>query len=269
MGLSEMSRKSLTNMGCKRMLTVKRIVTKAAKEFVRQHHYAVISPPINKLALGLYKGTRMVGVAMWGYGVRPKHTIKLLFPSLGVSDYLELNRLCLLDEMPRNSESQFIKENERLIRQEFPHVKVLFSWADGLRGKPGYVYQASNFLYGGKILSEFYATKSGEVVHPRLLITRFGRRDKKFAFSLGLRKIKGYQFRYCKFLCSHKERKRLLRESSFDWNQDYPKYHDLFWKIIAEEGSRESQQVPILKGPGQFRHSAFRQNLGGVLHAAG
>ena len=59
---------------------IETIETKVAKEFVRKNHYAVISPPITKLALGLYENEKLVGVAMWGYGVRPKHTIKKLFP---------------------------------------------------------------------------------------------------------------------------------------------------------------------------------------------
>ncbi|MDO8622628.1 MAG: hypothetical protein Q7R52_00105 [archaeon] len=240
-------------------MEVKVISAQKAKYFIKKNHYAIISPPINKLSLGLFKENKLVGVAMWGYGVRPKHTLKLMFPSLEVENYFELNRLCLLDEMPRNSESQFISENVKYIKKYFPKIKVLFSWADGLRGKCGYVYQASNFYYGGKILSEFYATKEGEVVHPRLLITRFGRRDMDFAFKeLKLKKIKGYQLRYCKFLCSHKERKKLIKESSCQWNFNYIKNEDLKWIIIdAEEGSRESRQAPSLKGTGQFRHSAL------------
>ena len=242
-------------------MIIKRIKNNTGKEFIRKHHYAVICPPITKLSVGLYEDNKLMGVAIWGYGVRPKHTLKLMFPSLEVENYLELNRLCLLDEMPRNSESQFISENIKYIKKYFPKVKILFSWADGLRGKCGYIYQASNFYYGGKILSEFYATKDGEVVHPRLLITRFGRRDMAFAFSKGLIKIKGYQFRYCKFLCSHKERKALLKETPFEWGFDYPKEKDLIWKIIAEEGSRESRELPMLKGSGQFRNSASKNIL--------
>ena len=145
------------------------------------------------------------------------YTIKRIFPSLGVEDYLELNRLCVLDEMPRNTESRFIGMMTEHIRGHFPGVKLLYSWADGLRGKPGYVYQASNWLYGGHIWSEFYMTGEGEVVHPRLLITRYGTRKKSATLALGLSKVRGYQFRYLRFLCSHKERKRLLRESPFNW----------------------------------------------------
>ncbi len=226
------------------------------KRFVAEHHYAVICPPITKLTLGLFDNGELVGVALWGYGTRPRHTIKKLFPSLGVEDYLELNRLCVLDSMPRNTESQYLRLMARHIREHYPGIKLLYSWADGLRGKPGYVYQASNWLYGGFIWSQFYVTEEGEVVHPRLLITRYGTRKKEVIFGLGLSKIHGYQFRYLKFLCSHKERKALLRESPFEWSRDYPKGKDLKWVIDAEEGSRESREFPKLQGSGRFRHSA-------------
>lgn len=232
------------------------ISNSTGRRFVAQHHYAVICPPITKLSLGLFVGDDLVGVALWGYGTRPRHTIKRIFPSLDVKDYFELNRLCVLDSMPRNTESRFIGMMADYIREYFPTVKLLYSWADGLRGKPGYVYQASNWLYGGSIWSEFYMTGEGEVVHPRLLITRYGTRKKSVTFALGLSKVRGFQFRYLRFMCSHGEKKRLLRESQFDWSLKYPKRKDLKWVIEAEEGSRESRELPRLQGSGRFRHSA-------------
>ena len=232
------------------------ISNSTGKSFVAQHHYAVICPPITKVSLGLFADGNLVGVALWGYGTRPKHTIKKIFPSLDVGDYLELNRLCVLDSMPRNTESRFISMMTDYIKGHHPGVKILYSWADGLRGKPGYVYQASSWLYGGWIWSQFYITKEGEVVHPRLLITRYGTRKKEFTRSIGLSKICGYQYRYCRFLCSHKERKKLLLESPFEWSRGYPKRKDLKWTIDAGEGSRESRELPKLQGSGRFRHSA-------------
>ncbi|HOX23252.1 MAG TPA: hypothetical protein PLL10_07290 [Elusimicrobiales bacterium] len=237
-------------------LTITPISNKLGREFVAEHHYAVICPPITKVTYGLLQNGKLVGVALWGFGTRPMHTIRRMFPSLGVSNYLELNRFCVLDEMPRNTESGFLSLCGQQIKIDFPEVKLLFSWADGLRGKPGYVYQAASWLYGGFIKSQFYSTADGEVVHPRLLITRYGTRTNGFTRKLGLKKISGYQFRYCKFLCSHKERKALLRESPFNWSCNYPKRQDLTWHIDAEEGSRESRECPTLKGSGQFRHSA-------------
>jgi len=237
-------------------LSIRLVSNVTGREFVAAHHYAVICPPITKITYGLFKGEKLVGVALWGFGTRPMHTIRKLFPSLSVNNYLELNRFCVLDEMPRNTESMFLKQCCQHIRQDFPNVHVLFSWADGLRGKPGYVYQSANWLYGGFIKSQFYCTGDGEVVHPRLLITRYGTRANEFTRGIGLTKISGFQFRYCKFMCSHKLRKALIKESPFNWRSKYPKNGDLRWWIDAEEGSRESREVPILKGSGRFRHSA-------------
>src|SRR3990172_5223845 len=227
-------------------MKVQPISTAVGKRFVAQHHYAVICPPITKLSMGLFAGDNLVGVALWGYGTRPRHTIKRIFPSLDVGDYLELNRLCVLDSMPRNTESFFLGTMAAYIGEHLPCVKLLFSWADGMRGKPGYIYQASNWLFGGSIWSEFYMTGDGEVVHPRFLITRYGTRKKEATLKLGLSKVHGYQFSYCKFLCSQGKMKALLRESPVKWAKEYPKNSDLKWVIDAEEGSRESRELPKL-----------------------
>jgi hypothetical protein len=135
-------------------------------------------------------------------------------------------------------------------------VKLLFSWADGVRGKPGYVYQAASWLYGGFIKTQVYMDASGASVHPRLLITRYGTRTKAFCEGRGLVKWYGYQFRYVHFLCGHRERKRLLRESTVEWSNRYPKMADCRWWKDAAEGSRESREPPRFQGSGQFRPAA-------------
>ena len=71
-----------------------------AKTFVRSWHYSETFPPHCLLNLGARdKNGVLAAVAIWGYGVRPLHTIRGLFPSLGTRDYLELARLCLRDDM--------------------------------------------------------------------------------------------------------------------------------------------------------------------------
>jgi hypothetical protein len=57
--------------------------------------------------------------------------------------------------------------------------------------------------------------------------------------------VRGKQFRYCLFLCGHKERKRLLRESTVRWMRNYPKHSDLVWWLVdAAQGSRETREPP-------------------------
>jgi len=228
-----------------------------AKTFVRSWHYSDMFPPHCLLNLGARDAEgRLAAVGMWGFGVRPMHTIRALFPLLTTRDYLELARLCLRDDMPRNSESMFLSWSAAWIHERLPRIKLLFSWADGIRGKPGYVYQAASWLYGGYIKTQVYANADHESVHPRLLITRYGTRTKEFCKSIGLVKWEGYQFRYVKFLCGHKEMKRLLRESTVKWTQEYPKKDDCRWWNNAGEVSRETREPPRLEGTGQFRHPA-------------
>lgn len=209
-----------------------------AKAFVEKYHYARLTPSTTKVAYGLFVDDELMGISIWGYGVRPRHTIEKWFPSLKVENYLELNRLCLRDEMPRNSESKFLSIVSGLIKNDFPSVKVLLSWADGLRGKPGYVYQAASWLYGGFISSDFYTNQEGEVIHPRLLITRFGTRGKAIQEKLNLRNYRGKQFMYCRFLCSKTDKKRLLRLSPFAWGFNYPKGGDIIFSL-SEGGASD------------------------------
>lgn len=229
----------------------------AAKEFCRRWHYSDIFPPHCMVNLAVNDANGLAGVALWGWGTRPRHTIQKLFPSLNTGDYWELARLCMRDDCPRNSESAFLSQCANWMKVHHPERKLLFTWADGIRGKPGYVYQASGWLYGGYITTEIYLTADDEPVHPRLLITRYGTRCKELWTRLGLRKVWGRQFRYMRFLCGHKEHKRLLRESSVEWTRMYPKHADLMWRIDAGEGSRETRDAPSIERSGRFRHPAL------------
>lgn len=73
-----------------------------AKAFCVRWHYSNIFPPHCIISLGYRDAKGLAGVALWGWGVRPRHTIEKLFPTLGTEDYWELNRLCLRDDCPRN-----------------------------------------------------------------------------------------------------------------------------------------------------------------------
>ena len=223
-----------------------------AKRFVGQHHYARHSPPHCLEALGLHSNGQLVAASLWGWGVRPRHTIQRLFPSLGTADYRELNRLCVRDDQAHNTASYFLATCIRWFRHNRPDIKVLISWADGMRGKPGFIYQATNWLYTGFIETEFYVTKEHEVVHPRQITTRYGHRDKAFTDSIGIQKAHGRQFLYVMFLCGKRERKALIRESSSSFSTDYPKLEDcLLW--YAGKGSRETRQATSLKSAVRFR----------------
>ncbi len=279
------------------MFMIKEVSKTAVLRLIVNEHYRKSLPRLNKTFLGWYVGDKLVAAMSLGWGVRPLHTIRKLFPSLTSQDYFEIGRLCLLGDMPKNSESHFISQCMDYVKKNYLDIKLIFTWADGLLGKPGYVYQASNFLFGGHIWTDAYFSTNGECIHPRT--------SSKVGGRLGIQESKnikhfwGKQFRYVYFLCSNKERKQLLDESPIDWTMNYPKAVDLEWKksvggkrincqapfydkscndfsdnakanlsfiqnksllnfIYAGKDSRESHQFSKLKGLGQFQLSALQ-----------
>ena len=127
------------------------------------------------------------------------------------------------------------------MKKNTPNVKYLYTWADCIVGKPGYVYQSANFLYGGFIWSDVYVTDEGEKVHFRTIQrkmkkemnrhdTKYGPRpsDEKMG-ELGFSRVWGKQFRYIYPL--NKKARKFLKQSTMEWNLDYPKDKDLQWKM--------------------------------------
>ena len=104
---------------------------------IQKYHYSNILPRLNKHFLGFYLDERLVGVVTLGWGTRPLHTIQKIFPSLKTEDYYEIGRMCMSEDMPRNSESQMLSQTIKCIKSNCPDIKVLFTWADGMVGKPG------------------------------------------------------------------------------------------------------------------------------------
>ena len=141
------------------------------------------------------------------------------------------------DKMPRNSESQLLSLSVKWLKEN-TNIKYLFTWADGIVGKPGYVYQAANFLYGGHSITDTYVTEKGEKVHPRTIQgilpnedgLKYGHRPNFDQLKeLKLSRVKGKQFRYI-YPMSKKDRK-YLKKSTATWNLNHPKHSDLEWKI--------------------------------------
>jgi len=230
-----------------------------AVNFIQETHYSKVMPRINKVFIGGFVDNKLVAVMTLGYGTRPLHTLKIMFPTLEVSQYFELGKLCVLDEMPRNTESTFISKCIKYIKQHHPERKVLFSWADGIIGKPGYVYQASNFYYGGKITTEMYIDSAGNRVHPRSFQgfspgkkaegTQYKSRSYEVTQAAGYTKYFGFQFRYIYPLCNEKEWKALQATSPFPWQrQDYPKDASCAWFKQLEKGKRIECDMPSFSG---------------------
>ena len=111
----------------KKKYIIKEIEKNEALVMVQKYHYSNSLPKINKYYLGFYLEDELVGVVTLGLGTRPLHTIKRIFPSLTAQDYLEIGRMCMTEEMERNSESQMISQMVKWLKHNHPEIKILFT----------------------------------------------------------------------------------------------------------------------------------------------
>lgn len=219
----------------------KEITKEEALTMIQKYHYSNTLPKLNKHFVGFFLDGVLVGVVTLGWGTRPRHTIQRIFPSLDTKDYFEIGRMCMTEQMPRNSESQMISSLVKWIKANAPEIKVLFTWADGMLGKVGYVYQASNFIYAGYSGGEMYM-KDGVKIHVRQMksfLIPEGVKDERITVrptleqmrQFNIQHFKGKQYRYLMFLCDKKEKKRLLSECLLDLSEPRPKDDDLSWTV--------------------------------------
>lgn len=225
-----------------------------ALRMIQTYHYSNTLPRINKHYIGFFLEGALVGVVTLGYGTRPKHTIQRLFPSLNTPDYLEIGRMCMTEEMPRCSESQMLAQLIRWIKTNLPEIKILFTWADGMLAKPGYVYQAANFSYIGYSPTDIYLLE-GIKIHPRQTreFFRQGENDNRISCrptrqqlqQYGIEHYRGRQYRYIYFLCNKREKRRLAAECTESLDQKPPKDKDLCWtRLNQATGKWEKSACP-------------------------
>lgn len=81
---------------------------------------------------------------------------------------LELRRLCLIDETPKNSESYFVSRTLKWLRKNTDWEFVI-SYADAEQGHTGVIYRASNFKYLGVTKSGKRLEVDGKPFHIRTL----------------------------------------------------------------------------------------------------
>jgi len=217
-------------------MEIREIAEDRAERFILEYHYMKYLPQLNDFFLGGYIDGELAAVMSLGWGVRPRHTIQKLFPSLDTEDYRAIGRMCAVEELPKNTESHFIGKCISHIKKNYD-FDVLFTWADGMLGKPGIIYQATNFHYAEHIWTDTYLTKDGEKVHPRQTNRIGGRPSWSEMQELEWQHYRGMQLRYIYFLCDTRRQRELEDECEVELSKgDYPKERDLAWKQRTADG---------------------------------
>ena len=245
---------------------IKEIDKESATHFVQEFHYSQIMPRLTKYWLGLYNGdAELCGVVTLGWGTQPLQTIKKLFPKndFVTTDYLEIGKMCF---KPQFNNSNFgSMALSKLVKwcKQHTNIKFLYTLADGIMGKCGFVYQASNFIYIGNFKTSVYMDKkTGEKIHPRSAKTlclenaKWEGKEKVFWLThdfceyKGIEKINGLMFRY---IYPMDKKARKVIENTYCY-MSHPKDSELKFEKRVAKGVFEEIPQP------QFNMNVFNHN---------
>lgn len=149
--------------GVKRLIVAPIHRTEAVALVVR-NHYSRGYARNSMLHLGVFDGPRLVGALQFGPPICRRNMLGLV-PGTPWNDMLELNRMVLENDVPRNAESRVIAAACRLLRRHAPHVKWVLSFADAGQCGDGTIYRAAGFQLTGIRWTEFLRMPSGRMVH--------------------------------------------------------------------------------------------------------
>ena len=191
---------------------------------MKKYHYSGKVVNNSQLHLGAFLGGRLEGVMSFGPSM-DKRKIQGLVRDTAWNGFIELNRMAFSDRLPRNSESRALSVAFRMIRQHYPHIEWVISFADGAQCGDGTIYRASGFVLTSiKKNDQIWKAPTGETFARMSLTDKTSEEQKKKAQVIirhsatkgagmkngaasmkqyadaGFKPIDGYQLRYIYFL---------------------------------------------------------------------
>jgi hypothetical protein len=225
-------------------IVIREIPPKLANKVICDNHYSGTVAKGVQFHLGIFYDEKMYGVAQFGYGIKPKETCKWVSDTLS-HEYLELNRLWISDELGMNSESKSIKLALKYIKTKKPELKWIISFADGMMGKAGTIYQATNFVYTGfRKDGGIWFTKDGYRLHNISLWHKYGTQNRdtiEKVYGTPLYKVYGGQYRYFYFYDKKLIKNLIVPVLS------YPKQKDIINDIDVKVQYGENDRVENYK----------------------
>jgi len=204
---------------------------KLANKLIEENHYSGTSVKGVVYHIGIFYENTLKGVAQYGYGIKPAKTSQWV-EGTKRDEFLELNRLWLDDSLGFNSESYVISQSLKFVKNLNPKLKWIISFADGMMGKNGTIYQSTNFIYTGfRKDGGVWYTKNGNRLHSVSLWHKhktIQRNVLEEIYGTPLYKVFGGQYRYF-FFYDRKLIKKLIVPIL-----PYPKKEDIKTDLIVK-----------------------------------
>ena len=153
--------------------TIEPVPKKAVDAFIKKWHYSQSTRGLHiSHCFGLYSDDgpfglpRMIGAMI--YGIPAMYGVAERYYEDNPSVVIELNRLCCIDDTPKNTESYFIGKTLNWLKHNTKYRLVL-SYADIAQGHEGIIYKASNFTDLGMTSPDRVLIVDGERYHSRMI----------------------------------------------------------------------------------------------------
>ena len=150
--------------------TVEQIPRKSIVNFIEKHHYSHNVNGVQSIYhFGLFREGNfglptMIGAMMYAYPSMPATAAK--YNPINPDKCLELRRLVCIDDTPKNTESYFIGQTFKWLK-EYTDMEVIVSFADTHYGHSGVIYKATNFDYLGETSKGQVLMVDGKEMHSR------------------------------------------------------------------------------------------------------
>ena len=201
---------------------VKSIKSELCKDWLLHKHYAKRLCSIS-FSFGLFDNKILIGILTIGKPASNPLCVGVCGEKNRDFVY-ELNRLCVNDNLPKNSLSYFVSQ----CLKKLPTM-ILISFADTSMNHNGYIYQATNWIYTGLSAKRpDWKIKGKEHLHSFTIADEF--RGKKNRIDL-IKKKYGDKFytidrprkhRYIYFIGNKSEKKQFKKDLKYEI-KNYPK----------------------------------------------
>jgi hypothetical protein len=148
------------------------------KDFIEANHYSKsINGVMASFTFRLMSNKEMVGAMLYG-NLGMANAWKKYADS--PEKVIELRRLCLIDDTPKNSESYFIAKTISWLKQN-TEIETIVSYADPNYGHQGTIYKATNFEHVGMTAKGKVIWHEGRKYHDKAIRTKYNGKLKPFA----------------------------------------------------------------------------------------